>query len=397
MLKVFPDSFYDNAFGTVGIPIRDSVDKKPETIYEVTTYRTEASYSDNRRPDEVNWGKKLEEDLIRRDFTINAIAYDGEKIIDPLDGQKDLKEKTVRAVGDPEKRFQEDALRLMRAVRIATQLGFSIEEKTFEAVRKNSNLIKNIATERIRDELLKILSSDFAADGILILKNSGLLDYILPELELCFGIGQKSPKRHHILDVGTHLVESLRFCPSKDPIVRFATLVHDIGKPQTRKEIDGVITFYNHEIVGAGIVKKILDRLHFSKKDREKIYRLVRFHQFTVDERQTDSAVRRILRNVGIENMNDMLDLRTGDRLGGGAAETSWRLELFKKRLIEVQIIPFSVQDLKINGNDVMKILNTKPGPIIGKTLNDIFLKVESGQTKNEREELLEELKKYTS
>lgn len=391
--KLFPDSFYDNSFGTVGIPIKNK-DGNTLSVFEVTTFRTEGSYSDNRRPDQVSWGKSLDEDLKRRDFTINAIAYDGEKIIDPLNGEEDLKNKTVKAVFDPDKRFQEDALRMLRGVRIATELGFTIEEKTFDAIKKNASLLSKISGERVRDELIKLLSSAYPADGILILKNSLLLNIILPELSLCFGVGQISPKRHHTLDVGNHLVESLRNCPSDDPIVRFATLLHDIGKPQTRKEIDGVITFYNHEIVGAGIVRRILDRLRFSKKDREKIYRLVRFHQFSVDERQTDSALRRILRNVGVENMDDMLALRTGDRLGGGARETSWRLELFKKRLIEVQIIPFSVADLKISGYDVMKELNIKPGPKVGEVLNDLFKQVEEGKIKNEKEILLEEIKK---
>ncbi|OGG15394.1 hypothetical protein A3D77_07695 [Candidatus Gottesmanbacteria bacterium RIFCSPHIGHO2_02_FULL_39_11] len=386
--KLFPDSFYDNSFGTVGIPIKDN-DGNTESVYEVTTFRSDRNYSDSRHPDSVAWGSSLQEDLLRRDFTINAIVYDGKSIIDPLNGQEDLKNKLVKAVGDPQKRFQEDALRMMRAVRIATELGFAIDESTFDAIKKNAPLLSKISGERIRDELIKILSSDYPSDGIMVLKNSTLLDSIIPEFVICFGVGQISPKRHHTLDVGTHLIESLRNCPSKDPIVRLATLLHDIGKPQTRKEIDGVITFYNHEIVGAGIVRRILDRLHFSKKDREKIYRLVRFHQFTVDERQTDSALRRILRNVGVENMDNMLALRTGDRLGGGARETSWRLELFKKRLIEVQIIPFSVQDLKISGYDVMKELNIKPGPQVGKILNEIFEKVEKGELKNEREVLL--------
>jgi tRNA nucleotidyltransferase (CCA-adding enzyme) len=390
ILKLFPDSFYDNQFGTVGI-------KLPDDIYEVTTYRSEKGYTDHRHPDKIQWGKSLEEDLSRRDFTINAIAYDGKTFIDPYHGQEDLKNKIIRAVGVPNARIEEDALRMLRSVRIASELGFMIEPKTLAAIKTNAHLITDISAERVRDELLRILASPFAADGILLLKQTGLLKIILPELDSAFAIGQKSPARHHIYDVGTHSVMAMKLCPSKDPIVRLATLLHDIGKVKTYKLVGDVITFYNHEVVSTKITKNILARLKFSRKQTEKILTLIRWHQFTVDERQTDSALRRFIRHVGKENLPDMLALRTGDRLGGGAAETSWRMELFKKRLEEVQKQPFTVADLKIDGFDVMKALNVKPGPIIGKTLNDLFSEVEAGTLKNEREALLSHLKQLTS
>ena len=196
--------------------------------------------------------------------------------------------------------------------------------------------------------------------------------------------------------MGTHLLKSLESCPSEDPIVRMATLLHDVGKTVTyKKTAEGIITFYNHEIIGASIVNNIAERLHFSKKDRERMVTLVRHHQFTVDERQTDSAVRRFIRNVGIENVPDMLDLRTGDRLGGGARETSWRLDLFKKRLVEVQKQPFSVSDLKVNGHDVMKIYNSGPGPLVGAVLNMLFEDVVTGKLPNEKAELLKRIKDF--
>ena len=217
-------------------------------------------------------------------------------------------------------------------------------------------------------------------------------------MEACFGVEQKSPKRHHKYDVGTHLVESLRHCPSLNPYVRLATLLHDIGKPRVFNKTDeGVITFYNHEIIGNSMVKKIVNRLHLSKKESEKICRLVKYHQFTVDERQTDKAVRRFIKNVGLENLKDILDLRIGDRLGGGATETSWRLDLFKKRLIEVQKQPFTISDLKIDGFDVMKILNLSPGPRVGEILALLFAKVIDGKIKNDRESLLTEIKAFFS
>lgn len=399
ILKIFPDSFYNNTFGTVGvkgtITHPEKKDEKIPVIFEITTYRSEFGYSDHRHPDTVLWGTTLEEDLMRRDFTMNALAFDGKKLIDIFHGADDIHKKIVRAVGDADKRFKEDALRMMRAIRFATEYAFVIDEKTTKAIRDNSSLLQSISQERIRDELIKILASGFPTDGIKLLKNTKLLAFILPELEACFGVEQKSPKRHHVHDVGTHLLLSLENCPSKDPIVRLSTLLHDVGKPAThQKTPEGVITFYNHEIIGASIVRHIADRLHLSKADREKMVTLVRFHQFTVDEQQTDSAIRRFIRNIGKERIDDMLSLRTGDRLGGGALETSWRLELYKKRIEEVQKQPFSVSDLKVNGYDVMKICKTTPGPLIGKILEEIFLEVTEGKLKNEREVLLEKIEK---
>ena len=394
ILKVIPDGFYDNTYGTVGLSIEGY--EKP---FEITTYRTEEGYSDARHPDKISWGKTLDDDLSRRDFTINSMALrlvslaqgkPNYEIIDLHNGQKDIENKLIRAVGDANQRFSEDALRMMRAVRIASEIGFTIEETTFEAIKKNSVLINKIAKERVRDELFKLLSSPFPYEGMIILKNSGLMEIILPELEKCFGVEQKSPGRHHIYDVGTHLFMALKFCKSEDVITRFATLIHDIGKPQTMRKLpSGVITFYNHEMVSTRIGENIADRLRFSKVEKDKFVKLIRWHQFTVDENQTDSAIRRILKNVGLENMDDMLSLRVADRLGGGARETSWRLEEFKLRLVEVQKQPFAIKDLKINGVDVMKKLNLKPGPEVGKILEKLFEDVVEKNVENEREVLL--------
>ena len=403
--KLFKKSFYNNRFGTVGVPIADG------QIVQITTYRTEEKYTDRRHPDVIVWGKSLEEDLKRRDFTINAMALkkvesgkpsalrlrleelkvESFVLIDPFDGQKDFKDRIIRAVGEPDKRFAEDALRLLRAVRFATVLNFSIEQKTQTAIKKNASLLSEISGERIRDELFKIIESDNAADGILLLKDLELLKIILPELEVCFAVEQKSPKRHHIFDVGTHCVLSLKNCPSKDTTVRFATLLHDIGKAKVAKVTEeGVRTFYNHEVVGGYLAKKIADRLHLSHEQKDKLYKLVRFHQFTVDEKQTDKALRRFIRNIGIENIEDMMDLRIGDRLGGGLQQPeSWRLKLFRQRIKEVLKKPFTVADLKINGNDVMKALNIKPGPEVGRILNELFEEVADDKTKNTKEYLL--------
>jgi tRNA nucleotidyltransferase (CCA-adding enzyme) len=392
IINLFPDAFYDNNYGTVGIKNENG------PPFEITTFRTEHGYSDNRRPDRVEWGKSLEEDLARRDFTINAIALrqapsKPPELIDPFGGQQDLKNKLIKAVGDPNERFQEDALRMMRAARLAAQLGFQIDEATLNAIQRNSFLIQNIAAERIRDEFLKLLSSNFPADGYLLLRNSGLGQQILPEMEETFGVEQKTEGRHHIYDVGTHSVESLRHCKSPDPITRFATLIHDIGKAKTQRIRNGQITFYNHEMESARIAEKIAQRLRFSRAQQDKFVRLVRWHQFTVDDQLTDSAIRRFIKNVGRENLDDMIALRVGDRLGGGARETSWRLEKFKERIIEVQKQPFSIPDLKISGNEVMKIKKVPSGPEVGKYLSSLFKEVVENGLPNEKEALIEKLK----
>jgi tRNA nucleotidyltransferase/poly(A) polymerase len=409
--SIFPDSFYDNTFGTVGIVLHKDTPK--QIVVEVTTFRTEHGYSDSRHPDKVNWGKTIDEDLARRDFTVNAMAIDMTEfhkknidtieelpsiLIDPFKGHLDLNKKLIRAVGNPNERFKEDALRLMRAIRFATQLGFAIQKETLDAIVEDASLLQKIAHERIRDELIKILASDHPFDGIMLLKNTGLLKYILPELLEGINVSQKRPGRHHTTDVFEHNVFSLKFCPSNDPVVRFATLIHDVAKPKVAsKDKDGYVIFHNHEIVGSRMASGICDRLRFSKKDREKVTKLIRWHMFTVDEHITDSAVRRFIRRIGVENVKDMMDLRIGDRLGGGTQTAeSWRLKLFKKR-VEEQLAPapFSINDLAIDGNDVMKELDMKPGKKVGDILLKIFEEVDEDLSKNTKEYLIKRVREF--
>lgn len=387
---VFPDSFYDNAFGTVGVPVGNDDNKQ---VVEITTFRSESEYKDSRHPEKVTWGKTIEEDLERRDFTMNAVAFQlPSTLIDPYHGQEDIKNKIIRAVGDPKLRFKEDALRLMRAIRFATTLSFSIEKNTLEEVTKDAPLLANISAERIRDELMKIMASDFAYDGMILLKNTGLLEYILPELLKGIDVSQVRPGRHHTEDVFTHNLLSLKLCPSKNPIVRFATLLHDVGKPfAVGTDKQGLVTFYNHEIVGAKKAWEICDRLRFSKKDREKIVTLIRWHMFTVEEHTTDASIRRFIRRVGVENIRDMIDLRIADRLGSGTQTAeSWRLKLFKKR-VEEQLAPapFSINDLAVDGNDIMKHLQIKPSKKVGEILQKLFEEVDEDLSLNTKEYLL--------
>ena len=409
ILKLFPEGFSNNKFGTVGIPSDDQ-------IFEVTTMRKEGDYTDSRHPDSVSWTKKIEADLARRDFTINALALDikgrGERekgkvknslltseaidsslitIIDSFDGQKDLEGGLIRAVGDPNKRFQEDALRLIRAIRIGAELGFDIEKETFAAIKIQANLIAEIANERIRDELFKLLASTNPYMGIVKLREAGILQIVLPELEITFGIVQEGPKHDRIYDIGEHSLLSLKNTPSTDPIVRLAALLHDVGKSDTVSTAsDGNVTFYNHDLVGGKIVRQIGKRFNMSKYQLEKLYSLVRWHLFTVDEKQTDAAIRRFIKNVGLENIPDIMAVRVGDRLGGGTATAvSWRMEEFLKRIDQVMQKPFSISDLKVTGNDVMKTLNIKPGRKVGEILQKLFKEIQADDSKNNKEYLL--------
>ena len=383
------NSFCNNRFGTLSIVGKD------KEIFEVTTYRKEVGYSDKRHPDKIIWGKRLEDDLARRDFTINALALDsqGKEVIDLYEGREDLAKKLIRAVGSADKRFGEDALRMMRAVRIAASLGFRIEKKTFEAMVKNARLIRQVAGERISHELFLILLSPTPADGIKLLHNCGLLAEIIPELLAGIGMEQKG---HHIDDVWTHNLKTLANCQSRNPVTRLACLLHDVDKAVVVRGEGENRTFHNHEVSGARTAVRIGKRLRLSNKQLDLLFRLVRWHMFTASEKQTDRAIRRLIRNVTVEYIGEMIDMRRADRVGSGARETSWRWELFKKRVVEVQKQPFSIKDLKVNGKDVMRVLKIKPGREVGKVLESLFAEVEENVKLNKRELLLEKIKKIS-
>lgn len=401
--EVFPDSFYDNSFGTVGVKYEDTAENEGKEYAEITTFRTEHGYTDFRHPEKVEWGTTLEEDVKRRDFTVNALAVrikenNEIEIVDLVGGQEDLQNKILRAVGNPDERFKEDALRLLRAIRFASQLGFAIDQGTLSAIKNDAQLISHVSNERVRDELFRILELPNTYDGIMLLEEVGILDIILPELTKGKGISQVRPGRHHTADVFTHNVLSLKHCPSSDPLVKFAALIHDVGKPNVAStDSQGYVIFYNHEVEGAKLSQFIAERLRLSKKQREKLYTLIRWHMFTVDEHITDSAIRRFIRRVGLENVTDMIDLRIGDRLGSGTKTAeSWRLKQFKEKIEQQLNPPFSINDLAIDGNDIMKILNIEPGKKIGEVLQTLFEEVDEDLSKNTREYLLprlEELK----
>ncbi len=398
--KIFPDSFYENEFGTVGVKvgkfIKNEDQNKEHDVIEVTTFRIESKYSDKRRPDQVRFAETLEEDLSRRDFTMNAIALrikDSDfTIIDPYAGQKDIEKKIIRTVGDPHERFDEDALRMMRAVRFHSELGFEIEKNTFEGIRRWHRHMQHIAQERIKDELARIILSNNPAEGIDMLHKTGLMNYIIPELEKGVGVSQN---RHHIYTIYKHSVLALKFCPSKKLEVRLAALLHDIAKPQTKKGEGAYATFYNHDHVGARIARKILERLRFSNDTTEKVSLLIDNHMFYYNpEEVSESSVRRLIKKVGLENIKDLIDVRIADRLGSGVPKAKpYKLRHLEYVIDKVSQDAISAKMLKINGTDLMKELKITPGPKIGAILDVLLSEVIEDVTKNNREYLLERAK----
>lgn len=410
ILSLFPESFYENEFGTVGVKVprfhperSNSSDDTEKDIIEVTTYRTESGYDDKRRPNTVSFSPSLTEDLARRDFTINAMAYGEDAtgtfvLIDPFDGAHDLKNKVIRTVGSPEERFGEDALRLMRAVRFLTELrdptlekeshNWHIEEKSLAALTRLSSNIAHVSQERLRDELSKILLSKSPAFGVEMLQKTGLLHFILPELELGIGVTQNL---HHIYTVWEHNLRALATCPSPKLSVRLAALLHDVGKPQTKRGEGYNSTFYNHDHVGARITEQALTRLRFPKEIIKHATLLVDNHLFyyNVDE-VTEASVRRLIKRVGLENMDDLMAVRIGDRLGSGVPKGKpYKLRHLEYMIEKVSKDPVSVKMLAIKGTDLMTALGLAPSPKIGILLDILLGEVIENPQKNSRETLL--------
>lgn len=400
-----PATVYENKFGTVAVKTRS--DDPKLKIIEITTYRIEGKYTDKRHPDEIKFAKTVEEDLSRRDFTINALALEVEsekrkvkgdgfllpplnfKLVDPFRGQEDIKNKIIRTVGKPEDRFNEDALRLIRAVRFSTELDFKIEEETIGAIKKEAGLIEFIAKERIRDEFVKIIMTDEAKKGIEFLEEFGLLKYIIPELREGIGVGQN---KHHIYGVWEHNLNALEYAVKKkyNLEIRLAALFHDIGKPKT-KAGDGLdSTFYNHEIVGAKMTAKILDKLHFPKEIAGKIIHLVCYHLFYYNVGEvTEAGVRRFLSRVGPENVDDLIKIREADRIGSGVPKAvPYKIRHLLFMIEKVKRDPISPKMLKVDGLDVMKILKIEPGPKVGWILSILLDEVMEDPKKNTKEDL---------
>lgn len=395
IIGLFPHTFYENEYGTVGVVNEQEINEQLKTI-EVTPYRIESGYSDMRHPDKVEWGETIEQDLARRDFSMNAVALKIDEVEsrkyevrDPFGGVEDIKKKLIRTVGKPEERFGEDALRMLRALRFSAELGFVIETETLNAIEKNAELLGHISKERIRDEFIKIVMSDspaFAFDSAVRL---GLMQYIAPEFEKGVGVEQNQA---HAYTVWEHLLRSLEHAGKKGfPLhVRLSALFHDIAKPHTKKWLNNQWTFYGHEVVGAKLAKNTLTDLKFPKEMIEKVTKLVRWHMFFSDTEEISlSAVRRMVRNVGPELIWDLMDVRSADRIGTGRPkESPYRLRKYHSMIEEVMRDPISVKQLKVSGQDIMNLTKTEPGPHIGFILEILLAEVLEDPTRNTREYL---------
>ncbi|MBI2063921.1 MAG: HD domain-containing protein [Candidatus Yanofskybacteria bacterium] len=386
--KLFPDSFYENKFGTVGV--KTGSEEPVLQIVEITTYRVESKYTDKRHPDELRFAEKLEDDLKRRDFTMNALAMDaGGIIVDLFDGQTDIKNKSVRAVGEPDERFNEDALRMMRAVRFAATLGFNIEAETLGAIKNNHGLMAAISKERIREELVKIINSADADKGMELLIETELMKYILPEMLEGIGVTQN---KHHIYTVWEHNLRALRYACGKNYSfeVRVASLLHDVGKPRSKRGEGLDSTFYGHEIIGARMTAQIMDRLRFPQKQAEKIIKLVRYHLFYYNVGEvTESSVRRLVANIGKENVEDLIKVREADRIGSGVPKAKpYKLRHLQFMIDKVARDPISPKMLKINGDGIMLLLGLKQGPRVGMLMHALMNEVLDEPSKNTHEYL---------
>ena len=389
--ELFPKSFYENKFGTVSA-VTGSEDPRLRVI-EITPYRLEGKYSDKRHPDEIKFADKLEDDLARRDFTINSMAArlenDSINITDPFGGQKDLEKKLIRAVGDQEERFNEDALRIMRAVRFSAELNFEIEEKTQKSLEKHTGLLRLIAKERIRDEFSKIIMAKKPLEGLEALREAGVLKLFLPEIEEGYGVGQN---KHHIYTVWEHNARALdHAAKEKWPlVVRMSALFHDIGKPRAKIGDGPNSTFYNHEVIGAKMSAIVLARLKYGNDFVEKVTKLVRYHLFyyNVDE-VSESSVRRLISRVGPEDMEDLIRVRICDRIGSGVPKAEpYKLRHFRFLVEKLQRDPVSLKMMKLNGDKIKELAGLPQGMRIGLLLNALFDKVLEDPQKNTPEYL---------
>ncbi len=398
IIGLFPKTFYENSYGTVGVvtcgeDLGTVCSDETVRIVEVTPYRLESSYSDNRHPDEVKWSKNLHDDLGRRDFTVNSMAYNPvtHEIVDPYNGQIDIENKLIRAVGEANVRFNEDALRLMRAIRFMSQLDFDIEVVTRESVEKNAALLKNISRERVRDEFVKLLMTDFPMRGLIMMKETGLLEFVIPELLRGVGVTQNQA---HAYDVWEHNLRTLQHAADKKwPLhVRLSAIFHDISKPETKRfsREKNVITFYGHDVVGGRVTREIMERLKFPKDLVERVSMFVRWHMFFSDTEQiTLSAVRRLITNVGKENIWDLIDLRICDRIGTGRPkEEPYRLRMYESMVEQALKDPVTLKMLKTDGKRIMDVTHETPGPKIGFVLHALFDEVLEDPTRNTEEYL---------
>ena len=407
IVKLFTDAemkvVYENIFGTVMIVYEDeSLDSNLRQI-EITPYRRETTYSDHRHPDTVTFAEKLSDDLMRRDFTMNALALstpfevdnEMDSVVDLYNGLGDIASKVIRTVGDANERFTEDALRMVRAIRFAAQLGFAVSHEVLQAIVKNKELLKKVSQERIRDEFVKMINSPSPAIAIGLMKQLGILEIVIPELLEGVGCVQGGV---HIYDVFEHLVHACQHAADKNysETIRITALFHDIGKPRTKRIGKNKPTFYGHEVVGARMTSAILTRLKFPRADTDLIVKFVRWHMFFSDtESITLSAVRRMIANVGHDHIWDLMKVRECDRVGMNKTEAPYRLRKYFAMIEECLRDPISVSQLAIDGNYLMNTLAVKPGPRMGWMLHALLEEVLEDPTKNTIEKLSERVSEF--
>ena len=371
IVELFPGAVYENRFGTVAV-------RRDEEVFEITTFRTEHDYADFRRPHRVEFGDDVVADLARRDFTVNAIAWGrtaddtgSNAIRDPFDGRADLAARRLRAVGDPDARFREDALRMIRAVRLAATLGFEIEPATLAAIRANAPLVGHLSGERIGAELEKLLAAPAPSVGLRLAFDTGLLAIISPELARQRGIAQNKIDGEDLWD---HTLRAVDAAPADRPVVRLAALLHDIAKPATLA--DG--HFHHHDVVGATMADELLRRLRFPRAAADEVVHLIRHHMFTVDADASDYAVRRFIKRIGRDSIDMLFALRRADDIGSGVPPDDPAQLAFRAR-IEAEIAAEVVLDrnaLAIDGDDLIRELGLQPGPRLGGVLEALVERV---------------------
>jgi tRNA nucleotidyltransferase (CCA-adding enzyme) len=393
LLAVFPGAVYENQFGTVAV-------REGEAVHEVTTFRTDHDYADFRRPHRVEFGDDLELDLARRDFTVNAIAWGAPApaaneptgataaptpgIADPFDGVADVHAHVLRAVGDPPARFREDALRMVRAVRLAAVLDFTIESATLEAIRANAALAAHVSGERVAAELGKLLAAERPSAGLHLMVETGLLAVVLPELDAQRGVPQNKIAGEDLFD---HTLRTVDAAPPGRPVVRLAALLHDVGKPATID--DG--PFRGHDAVGAEMAEKLLDRLHLPRSAVSRVVHLVRNHMFTYEPDWGDAGVRRFIQRVGIDAIDDVFTLREADNLGSGVPVDAHHLAHLRGR-VDAELAASVVLDrsrLAIDGDDLMTEVGLPAGPRLGRILDELLERVIADPRLNDRATLL--------
>ncbi|MEA2611602.1 MAG: hypothetical protein QOG32_1328 [Chloroflexota bacterium] len=385
VIELLPGAVYENRFGTVTV-------RRDGETFEITTFRSDHDYADFRRPHHVEFGDTIEVDLARRDLTVNAMAWGARpggspSLVDPYDGRADIAARILRAVGDPGVRFEEDALRAIRVVRLAATLGFEVDPATLAAIETRAGLVSHLSGERIAAELDKLLAAPKPSVGLRLLAETGLLAAISPELAAQRAIPQNKVPGEDLWD---HTLRSVDAVPEARPVVRMAALLHDIGKPATFA--DG--RFLGHDAIGAELAGAFLDRLHVPRAVRTRVVELVRHHMFNYESNASDAAVRRFIGKyqvLGDGMLDDLLELREADNLGSGLPAGSGRLDELRER-IAMQLAAEAVlalRGLAVDGTDLMAELHLEQGPLLGRILDELLERVIADPGLNDRPTLL--------